>query len=59
MGIMEGSSLRIMLGTYSALGTFDDINWKKKHVCRTVIVLGSAVVCFVFSLASFPALRFY
>lgn len=30
MGMMEGSSLRIMLGTYSAFGTLEDISYGEK-----------------------------
>ena len=30
MGMIEGSSLRIIVGTYSALGTLEEMSWKGK-----------------------------
>lgn len=35
MGIIEGSSRRMMVGTYSALGTLDDISWNIKQHKRS------------------------
>lgn len=31
MGMMDGSSLRMMVGTYSAFGTFEEISWRSRR----------------------------
>lgn len=49
--MMDGSFLRMMLGTYSALGTLDEINYEKKPKqnmtanTRSIGGIGCALSC--------------